>query len=179
MNVIFLNQLRIVSKDVTDGAMLALLIIGIALLLLLVVVSLYIIAGLRRKNVVLKKVDYLIEDITYKSESLNVTVETLNKISNYALSLDAVSQNGFKSAIKLVSENRNYIYSILEKMRSNVEEKGETFKKDIKSKSTNKSKENKLSKNKTTTIKKPVKKTASKSVKKTAIKPMQKTTIKK
>ena len=85
--------------------------------------AVYLIASLRRRNVVLKKVDYLIEDITYKSESLNVTVETINKISNYVLSMDAITQTGFKSAAKLVSENKNYIYSIIKKLQSDVEKR--------------------------------------------------------
>ncbi len=109
------------AQSTTDGALLALLVILIILGLILIVAALYAVAALRRRTVVLKKVDYLIEDITYKSESLNVTVETLNKVSNYALSMDALSQNGLKATVKLISENRNYIYSILDKMREDVE----------------------------------------------------------
>ncbi len=109
------------QSELTDTALLALLIIAIILGLILIVVALYGVAAMRRRTVVLKKVDYLVEDITYKSESLNVTVETLNKVSNYALSMDALTKNGLKSSLKLISENRNYIYSILEKMRNDVE----------------------------------------------------------
>lgn len=146
MNTILLNAKETrVTPDTINGALMALIIVAILLLLLLVVAALYGIAGLRRRNVVLKKVDYLVEDITYKSESLNVTVETLNKISNYAMSLDAVSKNGLKSSIKLISENRNYIYSILEKMRSDVEER-EKLEKNSKNKS-NSSKKNTSSTN--------------------------------
>lgn len=116
------------ASDAINGALLALLIILIVLSLILLVVALYAVAAMRRRTVVLKKVDYLVEDITYKSESLNVSVETLNKISNYALSLDAVSKNGLKSTIKLISENRNYIYSILDKMRKDVEAREEKAK---------------------------------------------------
>ncbi len=113
------------TSPAIDGALLALLIILIALALVLLVVALYGVAAMRRRTVVLKKVDYLVEDITYKSESLNVSVETLNKISNYAMSLDAVSQNSLKATVKLISENRNYIYSILDKMRKDVEAREE------------------------------------------------------
>ncbi len=109
------------ANSATDGALLALLVILIVLGLVLIVAGLYAVAAMRRRTVVLKKVDYLIEDITYKSESLNVTVETLNRVSNYALSMDALSQNGLKATVKLISENRNYIYSILDKMREDVE----------------------------------------------------------
>ncbi len=109
------------EPDAINGLLLALLIILIILGLILILVALYGVAAMRRRTVVLKKVDYLVEDITYKSESLNVTVETLNKVSNYALSMDALSKNGLKATVKLISENRNYIYSILDKMRQDVE----------------------------------------------------------
>ncbi len=113
------------SGSAIDGTLLALLILLIVLAMVLIVVALYAVAAMRRRTVVLKKVDYLVEDLTYKSESLNVTVETLNKVSNYALSMDALSKNGLKSTVKLISENRNYIYSILDKMRQDVEARAE------------------------------------------------------
>ncbi len=113
------------TPDAINGLVLALLIILIILGLILILVALYGVAAMRRRTVVLKKVDYLVEDITYKSESLNVTVETLNKVSNYALSMDALSKNGLKATVKLISENRNYIYSILDKMRQDVEAREE------------------------------------------------------
>lgn len=109
------------GSDTVNGLLIALLVVLIVLSLICLVVALYGVAAMRRRTVVLKKVDYLVEDLTYKSESLNVSVETLNKVSNYALSLDAVSQNSLKSAVKLISENRNYIYAILDKMRKDVE----------------------------------------------------------
>lgn len=125
-------NLKELGSDISNGSLLALLIIGIILLVLLSIASLYLITSLRRRTVVLKKVDYLIEDITYKSESLNVTVETVNKISNYLLSLDAVSEKGFKSMLKLISENRNYIYSITEKIKADVEKRELKEKKEAK-----------------------------------------------
>ena len=135
-----------------------LIIVGIVLLILLSIASLYLIASLRRKNVVMKKVDYLVEDITYKSESLNVTVETLNKLSNYALTMDLVSQKGFKSMVKLVSENRNYIYTIIEKLRNDVDERENEYKKTTPKKSQKQEKvEKKPTKEKTVQIRKIIK----------------------
>ncbi len=158
MNTILLNAKAPRGADeVINGGLIALIAIAIVLLLLLVIAALYGIAGLRRRNVVLKKVDYLIEDITYKSESLNVTVESLNKISNYAMSLDAVSKNGLKSSIKLISENRNYIYSILEKMRSDVESREKLEKKSTKKSTAKNTTKATPSKSKTNTTKKTTK----------------------
>lgn len=114
---------QIQNAELQDNLIITILIVGLIILLLVGVALLYLISTLRRRNVVLKKADYLIEDITYKSESLNVTVETVNKLSNYALTLDAASQNGLKSLIKFLSENRNYIYAIVEKLRKDVEER--------------------------------------------------------
>ncbi len=111
------------AASVPDNLIIAILIASLVILILLGIALLYLISSLRRRNVVLKKADYLIEDITYKSESLNVTVETVNKLSNYALTLDAASQNGLKTLIKFLSENRNYIYAIVEKLRDDVESK--------------------------------------------------------
>jgi len=128
-NLLNSNILQSEVTDISKGTVLALIIIGVILVLLLSVAAVYLIASLRRRNVVLKKLDYLIEDITYKSESLNVTVETINKISNYILSLDAVTKTGFKSAIKLISENKNYIYGIIKKLQSDVEDKKNAAKK--------------------------------------------------
>jgi len=131
------NLIQTTSSEInkiSNGTLLALIIIGVVLLLLLSLAAIYLIASLRRRNVVLKKVDYLVEDITYKSESLNVTVETINKISNYILSLDAVSQKGFKSMVKLVSENKNYIYSIVKKLQADVEKRENHDKKSVSSK---------------------------------------------
>ncbi len=131
------------SGDAINGTLLALLFLLIVLVLVLLVVALYAVAAMRRRTVVLKKVDYLVEDLTYKSESLNVTVETLNKVSNYALSMDALSKNGLKSTVKLISENRNYIYSILDKMRQDVEARAEKDKDKEKKQSTKAKKDEK------------------------------------
>lgn len=150
-----------------DSLIIIILIIGIIVLVLLGIATLYLISTLRRRNIVLKKADYLIEDITYKSESLNVTVETINKLSNYALSLDTVSQNGLKSLLKFLSENRNYIYSIVERLRSDVENKEKTAtkkkpttvaKKSTTKKTTKKPASTKKTSEKKTTTKKPLEK---------------------
>lgn len=116
------------ASNIPDNLIIAILIVFLVILILLGIALIYLISSLRRKNVVLKKTDYLIEDITYKSESLNVTVETINKLSNYALTLDAASQNGLKKLIKFLSENRNYIYAIVEKLRDDVERKEKSSK---------------------------------------------------
>jgi uncharacterized protein YoxC len=106
-----------------DTPILILVIVGITALITLSVVLLYFISLIRRTNIVMKKVDYLVEDVTYKSESLNVAVEAVNKISNYVLSFDTLTKKGYKSLIKLLSENRNYFYEIAERLKTDVKKK--------------------------------------------------------
>lgn len=153
---------KILREGTTESKLtLVVLVLLIILILIAIVIAIYGLAATRKKAVVLKKVDYLIEDITYKSESLNVSVETINKMSNYVMSIDSVSQKGFKQLLKFISENRNYIFAILEKLRSDVEnDKG------------GKKKTTKKVTAKKTTKKAPVKKTAAKKApaKKTAAK---------
>ncbi|NOQ50567.1 MAG: hypothetical protein GQ557_02780 [Mycoplasmataceae bacterium] len=100
--------------------MLILTILGSILLFVLIIAVLYVVALLRRTNIVVKKIDYLVEDITYKSESLNVAVESINKFSNYFLSFDTVSKKSMESAIKLLTENRAYIYTFIDRLKESV-----------------------------------------------------------
>lgn len=116
------NTSDFLSRNTTENqALLFLIVISCILLVLLSIAVIYLISVLRRGSIILKKVDYLVEDVIYKSEALNVTVETLNKLSSYLLSFDAISQKGFKSLFKLISENRNYILSLLGKLKEDVE----------------------------------------------------------
>ena len=141
MNINLTNILE-KQNEISSNVLITLEISAIVLILLLSIATIYLIFSLRRKTVVLKKVDYLVEDLTYKSESLNVTVETINKASSYLSSLDVVTQNGFKSAIKLLAENKNYIYSITEKIKSGVEERENLEKKENSKKTTKKTNTN-------------------------------------
>ncbi|CAM9137701.1 hypothetical protein MYMA111404_03265 [Mycoplasma marinum] len=95
----------------------ALVIIGIVAAILLIVAIFYAITAFRRMAITYKKIDYLVEDITYKSETLNSTVETISKVSNYLDIFEVVAQKNVKSAIKLVSRNRETIYSMAEKLK--------------------------------------------------------------
>lgn len=128
-----------------DTILLVLTITGIVGLVILSLVLLYTISLIRRTNIVMKKVDYLVEDITYKSESLSVSVEALNKIANYVLTFDTLSKKGYKSLLKLLSENRNYFYEIADKLKESVlkAKKKERQAKNTKTKKTKSSTKNK------------------------------------
>ncbi|RLA68287.1 MAG: hypothetical protein DRQ78_01200 [Epsilonproteobacteria bacterium] len=104
----------------TQTLYLTLLITSIIAIIVFIFVLLYLVSLIRRVNIVMKKVDYLVEDITYKSESLNVGVNAINKVASYVLAADAIGRKSYKSAMKLVSENRNYIFTFLEKLKENT-----------------------------------------------------------
>ena len=95
----------------------ALIILSIVAVSFSIVAIFYIIAASRRRAIFMKKADYLIEDITYKSEMLNPTVETISKISKYVDIFEVVSRNNMKSATKLVSRNKDDIYKVLNRIK--------------------------------------------------------------
>lgn len=100
-----------------NGLHTALLIIGIIVGVLAIVALLYIISATRRKAITLKKIDYLVEDITYKSEMLNSTVETIAKIANYIDVFETVARKNMKSAAKVIARNKDDIYKIVNRVK--------------------------------------------------------------
>ena len=111
--------------------MLALTILGSISLGILSVVLLYSLTLLRRTNIVMKKVDYLVEDLTYKSESLSISVDAMSKISNYVLAADAFSKKGFSSLLKLFTQNKNFFYELIDKIKASESSKKATGKKAV------------------------------------------------
>ena len=101
-----------------DIAMILLPLIGVLVLF-------YLLLLLRQLTITSKKVDYLIEDITYKSEMLNSTVETVVKVSNYIDAFEAVAKKNTKAAFRLASRNRDIFYRFADKIRdfANKDEK--------------------------------------------------------
>lgn len=100
-----------------NGLEITILIIGIIAVSLSIIALLYIISSSRRKAIFMKKADYLIEDITYKSETLTSTVETVAKISNYIDVFETVARKNMKSAAKVASRNKDDIYKILNRIK--------------------------------------------------------------
>ncbi|NQZ66132.1 MAG: hypothetical protein HRT99_02860 [Mycoplasmatales bacterium] len=95
----------------------ALIIISIIAICLSIVAIFYIAAASRRKVIFYKKADYLIEDLTYKSEMLNPTVDTIAKISNYVDIFEVIARKNVKSAAKVISRNKDDIYKILDRIK--------------------------------------------------------------
>ncbi|WP_128008757.1 hypothetical protein [Mycoplasma sp. ATU-Cv-508] len=95
----------------------ALLIIGLIGTILAIVALLYGIAALRRRTIMIKKLDYLIEDVTYKSEMLNSSVETAAKMANYLDVFEVVARKNIQSLAKLMARNKEDIYKVLDRVR--------------------------------------------------------------
>ena len=100
-----------------SGLTTTLVILSIIAVLLGIIAILYIIIASRRRAIFMKKADYLIEDVTSKSEMLTSTVETIAKVSNYIDIFDAVARKNMKSAAKVASRNKDDIYKILERVK--------------------------------------------------------------
>ncbi len=94
-----------------------LIIIGLIAIVLLIFAILYSIAAFRRMSITFKKIDYLVEDLTYKSEMLNATVETISKVSNYLDIFEVVAKKNVKAGIKFTSRNRDTIYALVERIK--------------------------------------------------------------
>lgn len=100
-----------------SGLTTSLVIVSLIAASLGIIAILYIIAASRRRAIFMKKADYLIEDITYKSEILNPTVETIAKVSNYVDIFEVVARKNMKSATKVVSRNKDDLYKILNRIK--------------------------------------------------------------
>ena len=100
-----------------SGLSTTLVVLSIIAVSLGIIAIFYIIAASRRRAIFMKKADYLIEDITYKSEMLNPTVETISKIANYIDVFEVVARKNMKSATKVISRNKDDLYKIANRIK--------------------------------------------------------------
>lgn len=83
----------------------------------LILIAFYGLLLVRQLSITSKKIDYLIEDITYKSEMLNATIETVVKVSNYVDAFEAVAKRNVKSGLRLLARNKDVFYRLRERLR--------------------------------------------------------------
>lgn len=76
---------------------------------LFIVVCLYTLVLFRRMSIVSKKLDFLIEDLTYKSENIGPFIDALLKVSTYVDVLDVVIKNNIDGIKKVVQNNSSNI----------------------------------------------------------------------
>ncbi|AKX33815.1 hypothetical protein SLITO_v1c01490 [Spiroplasma litorale] len=89
----------------------------IILLALAIVLSLYSIITLRKVGIAARKVDYFFEDLTYKSEMMNATVDTIAKVTNYLDIFDAFAKRNVKSWVKVATKNKDVFYKLVDKLK--------------------------------------------------------------
>ncbi|AHF58209.1 MULTISPECIES: hypothetical protein [Spiroplasma] len=89
----------------------------IILLCLAIIFCSYGIIAARKVAIAAKKFDYFIEDLTYKSEMLNSTVDTVVKISNYVDVFEAFTKRNVKAWIKVISRNKDVAYRLVDKLK--------------------------------------------------------------
>ncbi|AGM25439.1 hypothetical protein [Spiroplasma chrysopicola] len=97
----------------------------IILLCLAIVFCFYGIIAARKVAIAAKKFDYFVEDLTYKSEMLNSTVDTVVKISNYIDIFEAFTKRNVKAWVKVIARNKDIAYRLVDKLKefANSDEK--------------------------------------------------------
>ena len=93
-----------------------LILIGI-LVVISIIAGIYKIISYRKISIVSKKMDYLLEDLIYKSEFVTPTVEALVKLSSYVDLFEAVIKKNSDSLITYVSNNKEAVKKFQKKMR--------------------------------------------------------------
>ena len=88
-----------------------------------VIAIIYMIISFRKMGIVAKKMDYLIEDLTFKSELLTPFIDSIVKIGNYLDLFEAVFQQKTESLVKYVSNNKESIYNITKDLKEVIKEK--------------------------------------------------------
>lgn len=100
-----------------NSLIVTLLIVGIIAVILSMFAIIYVIASFRRRTIVLKKIDYLVEDVTYKSELLNSPVETIAKMANYIDAFELIARKNMKTVTKIIARNKDDIYKIIDRIK--------------------------------------------------------------
>lgn len=104
--------------NVDQPAVQALIILAIILCIVAILAFVYMIITFRKINIVAKKIDYFVEDATYKSEKLNVTVDAIVKLSNYVDVFELLVKQNAQSLVDYLAKNKENI----EKFEKSVNE---------------------------------------------------------
>ncbi len=107
-----LNDVNMDTLWIVVGSLLAVLIV------FLIVAGFYIVMLLRKANIIAQKVDYLVEDLTYKAEALTPTVDIVNKVSNYAIAIDATANKSAIEFLKIIRNNRSSLIKLMQNILS-------------------------------------------------------------
>lgn len=87
-----------------------------------IVLCVYLIITFRKIHVVAKKIDYLVEDLTYKSEQLTPVVDSIVKISDFIEIIDSILKQKSQDWIKSTSGNKESIYKVAKQVKAAVKQ---------------------------------------------------------
>ncbi len=105
-----------------DSILWLLILVGI-LVSIGIIVSIYKFIAYRRISIVSKKIDYLVEDLIYKTEYLTPAVESIVKLSNYIDIIEGVVKQNAESVLKYVTENKESAVNISKQLKEVIREK--------------------------------------------------------
>ncbi len=101
----------------TDKSNSTKMVLVIILLIVLILLLIYLFTVFRKLKIIFSKVNYLVEDVTYKLELMNSTVETIVKISNYIDTFEAITKRNVKAMTRLAIRNRDFAYKLFDKLK--------------------------------------------------------------
>lgn len=101
----------------------ALIILGIVVLSLLILLIIYLFFALRKGVVATKKIDYFVEDATYKLEKLNTTIDAINKLSAYAHIFELFLEQNSKTISEYISKDEENFKKLEKFIKSEIDNK--------------------------------------------------------
>ncbi|WP_027119412.1 hypothetical protein [[Mycoplasma] testudinis] len=87
------------------------------LVVIVIILALYMIVAFRRIGITTKKLDYLVEDLSYKSEKFAPTLDSLIKLANYIETLDGILKADGSKLLGKVSQNKDDILIFINQIR--------------------------------------------------------------
>ncbi len=78
---------------------------------------------LRRFSILIKKLDFLVEDITFKSENIAPFLDSLLKITSYVDVLDVIVKKNINGIKKVVENNASNMKKMMNELEKAVNEK--------------------------------------------------------
>jgi hypothetical protein len=108
-------MLKANSMDTTGITVL--IIAGAVVLFFLFIALIYMILAYRKIGIVAKKIDYLVEDLTYKSELLTPTIDALAKVSDFIDLFESLINQNADALVHYVGKNKETASKFISKLK--------------------------------------------------------------
>ncbi|MBD5446034.1 MAG: hypothetical protein HDR31_01810 [Mycoplasma sp.] len=120
---LFLNEAEATNQPDLSNIFPTWLIILVGILVCIAIIgALYKIIAYRRISVVSKKLDYLVEDLIYKSEFMVPAVEALVKLSGYVDLIEGIVKKNSNALINYVDNNKDSVKKISKQVKEVIKE---------------------------------------------------------